>query len=456
MNAPRYPSKYTSSKYTPRKTYTRKTSVAPRAQAPKTTYKRQTRRVAPKSNSGLVKSFSRLGGGALGGYLGGPAGASVGSVLGSKAADLFTSLTGVGDYTVHYNTVSNPNQTPIFKNKGRSVFVTNREYITDVISSDTPSQFKIDSFDLNPADPLTYPWLATLAQNFEEYRIHGMVFHYKSNSADALNSVNTALGTVVMATQYNILLDPFRNKQEMENYEFGCSGRPSIDILHPIECDATLTSFGPIFNVRHGSNDKGDARLYSPGRFSIATVGQQGSAVNIGELWVSYEIEFFKPRMGDVTLQCSQYRGVGPYTANVYPFSEGEPYRSPSSDFQAVSIRNNTFYFDPGFTGKVQITIIWRCPVDLAGPIQPPTEIQVAGGCSLLPILAGPNATYGDGPLTNTTAMIYQVYLDIVSGGSASLIDGTFDGLATRSRCDILISTLPSTLEVFEDYIVPE
>lgn len=54
-------------------------------------------------------------------------------------------------------------------------------------------------------------------------------------SADALNSVNTALGQVIMATDYNAANPPFGQKSEMENYEFGQSCKPSESQIHPIE-----------------------------------------------------------------------------------------------------------------------------------------------------------------------------------------------------------------------------
>ena len=62
-----------------------------------------------------------------------------------------------------------------------------------------------------------------------------MLFEFRTMSADALNSVNTALGQVIMATDYNAANPPFGQKSEMENYEFGQSCKPSESQIHPIE-----------------------------------------------------------------------------------------------------------------------------------------------------------------------------------------------------------------------------
>jgi len=452
--------------------YTRK---SPSTTARRSTYKRTSRasyaRAAPvyrrkrttytpsysrqRSSTGIVRTIGQAGGAALGGYLGGPVGSTIGSAVGRKAADLFTSITGFGDYKVNYNTIVNAEQTPLFKNKNstRSVCVSHREYIDDVITGPT-SAFKISTYDLNPADPMTYPWLATIAQNFEEYRIHGMVFHYKSNSADALNSVNTALGTVIMATQYNVLLDPFANKQQMENYEFGCSSRPSADLLHPIECDPKVTSFGPIYDIRLGGNDKGDARLYSPGKFSIATVGQQGVDVNIGELWVTYDIEFYKPRMGDVASQISQWRILAPSGS----FTSGNPLTndpsaaiiSDSSDFAAVSldILNDSIIFDSSYTGIVQILLKWYSTTTQATNMQPPTNFSVSGGGSLFRIFEGGGAACTSSPALNANSCHSIIYVNMV-GGCTFLVgaNGAFPGV---TACDIVVTTLPNTFKLYE------
>lgn len=433
-----------------RSTYVPKAYAAPITYVPRArpSYRKTYAKRRYNNSSGYASRVGSYGGSVIGGYLGGPAGAAVGSAVGSKAGDLFSKITGMGDYAVSYNTVVNPRQTPIFDTKGRSVFISHREYLQDVISGPAGA-FEIDSFELNPANSGTFPWLATIAQNFEQYRIHGMVFHFKSNSADSLNSINTALGTVVLATQYNILLPAFRNKQEMENYEFACSTRPSADVLHPVECDPKVTSFGPIFDVKLGGNDKGDDRLYCPGRFSIASVGLQGANVNIGELWVTYDIEFYKPRMGDVASQINQWRssGAGAYTA-ANPLGTTVPIISESSDFQYASITPTSIIFDRGFTGKVQITVNWNGV--LTAGLQAPTGYAFFGGATFVQTLNNnTQGSYGTPPMgaVSTTSVFTTLLVNIISGGSIVFSGGVYTGMTTM---DVIVNTLPSTFSAYQ------
>jgi len=237
----------------------------------------------------------------MGGYMGGSAGADAGRLI--------QKMTGYGDYTSITNARAGGSGTgrypvPEFTKGKRSTIVCHREYIQDIYSSATAGAFSLQSFPINPGMSQTFPWLSTVAQNFEEYKIKGMMFEYKSNSADALNSTNTALGTVILATDYNPLNASFTNKQQMENTEFSYSDRPSVDIRHPIECNRRDNPLGEFF-VRSNAPSSADydLRFTDLGNFMIASTGQQGTSVNLGELWVSYEIELLKPILGASTEQ---------------------------------------------------------------------------------------------------------------------------------------------------------
>jgi len=196
---------------------------------------------------------------------------------------------GSGDYTID----GNSQQVPQFAS-GRTFRISHREYIQDVESS---IGFVNSTFPLNPANAACFPWLSNIALNFQEYIVHGMVFQFVSTSADALNSTNTALGTVIMGTDYNAANLPYASKQAAENAEFTVSCRPSMSLRHAIECDPHQSPIGELY-IRTGAQPSDtDIRLYDLGRFQIATQGMQAASVNIGELWVTYQVALFKPRL---------------------------------------------------------------------------------------------------------------------------------------------------------------
>lgn len=179
--------------------------------------------------------------------------------------------------------------------------VTHKEYIKDIQGSTT---FQLTELPLNPGLGSSFPWLAQMADAYEEYRIKGMVFEFKSLSSEFTVSANVAtgnngaLGAVIMATNYNAARSPaFNNKKEMENYEHAQSAPPTRSQIHAVECKGQGTVLKTLY-LRTGATEPGtDIRLYDIGNFGIATQGMQESAgATIGELWVAYEVEFYKPR----------------------------------------------------------------------------------------------------------------------------------------------------------------
>nr|QKV51226.1 putative capsid protein [Crucivirus sp.] len=246
--------------------------------------------------------FGRAGswiGDALGRSFAGEGGGKLGAKLGSYL-HYIGKIFGSGDYVtapnqVKKNVLVSDTQIPQFGSDSNTVHIRHREFLGDVISSGTANTFQTQSFNLNPGLKDTFPWLSQVCgASFQQYRINGMVFEFRTMSADALNSVNTALGSVVMATDYDSADMAFNSKAQMENTEFGVSCKPSSCMIHAIECAKSQTTATELY-VRAGAAQSGtDIRLYDWGKFYIATTGCQGTSVNLGELWVSYDITFFK------------------------------------------------------------------------------------------------------------------------------------------------------------------
>jgi len=176
------------------------------------------------------------------------------------------------------------------------VRIRHREYIGDVLSSTPAGSFGVSSFLINPTNSDLFPWLSQLAKNFQEYKMEGLFMEFRTTSADALTGTNTALGTVMMATNYNSAASNFQSKREMENSQFGQSCKPSQSLRHFVECAPARTAISDTKYCRQGVIPaSADPRLYDLGKFQIATVGVQAAAVNLGELWVSYQVTLMKP-----------------------------------------------------------------------------------------------------------------------------------------------------------------
>jgi hypothetical protein len=212
-------------------------------------------------------------------------------LLGDGAAHLWSTITGRGAYTVKSNTLMS-GQAPAFRNGVEgTVRLGGHCFVQDIVGS---VAFSVQQLAIQVANPIIDPKLSNIARNFEEYEIHGMVFYFKSTAGSAVSSTNNALGTVILAAQYDPLDKVFVSKFEMENYQYAVSCKASENTLYPLECASVRTPIERLY-VRPGAPD-GDIRLYDFANMNIATVGMQ-AAVTIGELWCSYDISLFKPKL---------------------------------------------------------------------------------------------------------------------------------------------------------------
>lgn len=254
--------------------------------------KRRTKR-NPKASKPKKTPFADVGaivGSSVGKMFNLPYATGVGKWLGSGIGSIF----GSGDYTLtggvpSYNVLTSSNQIPKFSSTSATNIVCHREYLGDIKGT---AGFTNRSFPLNPGIDETFPWLSSIAESYQEYRFHGLIFEFRPMITDFITGGSP--GTVVMATNYNADAPVYLSKQQMESSEFAVSVKPTLPLIHGIEC-ATKQTILPQRYVRSTLPPVGqDKRLYDTGTFQLATTSNPVDVV-LGELWVSYCVEFFKP-----------------------------------------------------------------------------------------------------------------------------------------------------------------
>lgn len=327
---------------------------------------------------------------------------------------IWDTLVGSGDYAIpNFKTKKNSLMEAITANGppsmhttvNRSVRVKHREYLGDVVTGGSGA-FNLASYKINPGVNVTFPWLSTLAVNFQQYRILGMVFEFLSTSADALSSTNTQLGSTILATNYNVAQPNFINKLEMENTEFCSSQRQSKSILHPIECKPSLTT-AEVLYIRPGAVPNGqDPRLYDLGNFQIATFGQQGANIDIGELWVSYDIELLKPITFDYEIATSDHFILA--------------YQASGNVATVTSNVNNTL---GTVVSVLAAAITISLPIALPGDIFLVTCTATLGSAVAVPVVT-PTSTNPVGGMyiftSSTGVLAYNYYMQAPPGASVA------------------------------------
>lgn len=358
---------------------------------------------------------------------------SIGSLLGRGIDTVIKHVSGFGDYSIGYNSLMRGGDPPTVRNSMGGIIVRHREYLGDVLAS---TSFNVNTYLINAGLFQTFPWLSAVALSFEQYRMRGLIFEFKSLSSDAVlsSATSSALGAVVMATQYDVLDDIFQSKFEMENYQFANSAKPSMSFYHPVECAKSQTTITELY-VRGGvlpSNS--DQRLYDLGRFSVATVGMQASSGVAGELWCTYEIELLKPKFTEDagTNILSEHWQLLPTNAN--------PLATPSLIAGSIgtSISTNTLIFPNNITSGYTFYVSYTC----TGSSVTLTAPAITGArCTFLPYFSGPLTSFVSPPSGSTTTTFTTQFVVQTTGIAPQIafgVSGTLPSSATGGDLSIM------------------
>jgi len=358
-------------------------------------------------------------------------GSGVGSLLGNaetgKQAALslhriFKKVTGVGDYKVKANSLVS-GVVPTFLKDGRAVVIAHSETLAPIYGS---INFRRNGYSISPGNSITFPWLSTIAKNFQQYRFKGLLFAFESLALDAVATTNLSSGSVIQATQYDVYAPVFRNGNEMLNSMYATEVKPQEDSLHPIECDRS-ESLTQLLNVWPGNKppDDTDFRLYTVGNYSIATQGFQVDGNLIGRLHVTYEIELYKSGT-DMTKTAVDHYILDNTMLSGTPF--GTALTDPAAFIGLSTLGTNFVTIDPGFQGSVYIAYNAN---GTGGSTSPPT-LTPGGNATAAKGLAD-DTSVGWGSQSGDVVVAAYGYFDCTGGGtitwgSSSLPTGLVGG----------------------------
>lgn len=399
-----------------------------------------------------LRTIGGFGGSVAGGWLGNSSrGGEIGRGLGASLSKWM----GAGDYKVSKNSVALGGVMPSMHSNNMAIVVRHKEYIMDIVSSSSASTFSAIALSLNPGLASSFPYLAQLAQNFQEYSIKGMVFEFKSTSADSIaSSTNTTLGSVMIATQYNAADPQFTNKQQLLNEEYSNDSKPSEDFCHPIECARRENPFAVQY-IRGSAVPAGqDVKMYDLGTTSVATTGFQGTNVVCGELWCSYEVELRKPAISSGLNLYGRYAHYSSKSAasSTFPFGTGGfnvivDTLQPSANYISTVLQPTNISLPVGLQGSYFVMFTWG---NACTAIAFSTAFTYTG-CSALVIGSNWQANnvysaYSAGTFFAT----YVLFITIPDPTVGAVItSGTCTTLNGTPKTDIFVMQVPGSLAAY-------
>jgi len=376
--------------------------------------------------------------------------------LGADAGSWLARVTGMGDYTLHQNSfMRSSTGVPSFEYQSDgSVIITHREYITPLKGSQA---FETTSFDICPTNNKLMPWLAIESLGYDQYEFLGLLFAYVPSSGDAIASTNNALGTLTMSTEYDVSRTVFGSKQEMAEYMFTTSEKPSEHQLHPVECNPKRDTvnaryLGSIFRTAPASQASASSNstiadnLRCLGRLTVATEGQQ-AVTTIGDLWCTYKVKLSKPRIPPNGFP----HGILHLTTNDiyiengdYAFGHCLATNDSTMFSNGIRVVDNTIAF--GSTPPGTIVKIEYLTQSIAGssPTFTPTSLDLTNMEAARMMWVGPNVwhTFESG---GGTSQYCRIAYYLITGYNATFVFGnpTIGGSGAHFKVDVSITTLP-------------
>jgi len=183
------------------------------------------------------------------------------------------------------------------------------------------------AININPGLSASFPWLATQAAAWEQYRFNKLQYRYVTRSG-----TNQA-GSVLMIPEYDAADSAPANEQIASTYDGVVEDvcwKPEIVMrfdnkkMHPL---------GPRHFIRTGNLAVNlDIKTYDSGLFFLYT--NDGSSSAVGKLWVDYDVELINPQLpntGDFVPTYQHVQFTSATTANPLGLS-GANVSTPGSD----------------------------------------------------------------------------------------------------------------------------
>jgi len=218
---------------------------------------------------------------------------------------------------------------PSITQSPNSCRVVHRELISSITGS---AAFAVGAtFEINPGLSVTFPWLALMAQAWEQYEFNSLKFHYVTRTG------TNVPGSVMLVPDYDAADAAPVDEATASSYQEAIEDAPWRDItcgLRKLSMNGGRTRHF----VRQGSLAANlDIKTYDVAKFFVLTT--DGTAVPWGKLWVEYDVTFHIPQLPS--------SGNGPFGGQIVSSGSSETAANPfgtsaNTDSQAKGIAINS------------------------------------------------------------------------------------------------------------------
>jgi hypothetical protein len=257
-----------------------------------------------------------------------------------------------------------------------STFIRHKEFI-GLVTSTTDFQNRV--YHINPGLDGAFPWLANIAENFQRYRMQGMVAVFESTLSTGFATF-ASFGSLAIAADLNPAADPAASQLELEQMQFCASAKPSESIIAPIECSPRQGAANGLC-IRTGDVPTGSSiNDYDHCKLQVATTGQPSDGVVLGKLYIDYCVELMLPKSLGPGGRIQDAYHIGSAASNAAPFGTTN---TEQFDTIGCTLTPTTLTLPVGSAG------VWEVSCDYVGTaasLSAPT-VTYTSGCAAGPTL---------------------------------------------------------------------
>lgn len=160
--------------------------------------------------------------------------------------------------------------------------ITHSELITSIVSSSSANTFKAQGFVINPGKGDVFPWLSTMAVNYDKYRIRSFLVEVITFSPTSV------------AGRVGIAYDPdSTDALPYDRTEFFAMDK---HMQGPVWQTIMLELPTPKTELFVNSHTTTDSKLIDAGQFVVMTDQLASASVSIADVVVHYTVELLKPQ----------------------------------------------------------------------------------------------------------------------------------------------------------------
>jgi len=174
--------------------------------------------------------------------------------------------------------------------KNGSVCISHKELIGDVNGS---VNFSVLRSRINPGLSTMFPWLSSVAPNYESYKFKRLHFKYVPSCS------TSATGVVYLTVEFDPQDSIPTSERQIASYDGAVTG--SVWTRHEYNCAARNLHKRSSYFVRNGTVPDNELQLYDVGYVIGATSGNADNSL-LGKLWVEYEVELITPQLNDLAV----------------------------------------------------------------------------------------------------------------------------------------------------------